>query len=446
MKVFLVSLGCPRNLRDCEVMVEVLERNGFLITESPEGADTAIVNTCAFIKEAEEESLEVIAGLIELKRESKITNVVIAGCLSTKYRDHFVKKPHLFKHIDACIGPGEIFNVAALLKKLASRDTRATLAEINYQSARALATAYTRRSLTPRHYAYLKITEGCSNCCSYCIIPRLRGPHQSRPLETLLREARAFAAAGAREIILVGQDTTRYGTDLYRRYMLDELLHELSGIRGIRWIRILYAHPAHLESSTIRLIGCEKKLCRSIDLPIQHSSDKILRLMHRGYDTQKIRALVSLIRAQKHHIAIRTSIIVGFPQETEKDFADLLDFIQQVCFDRLGCFTYSREPHTKAYARTPQVPQAVTRRRFEQVMKIQQQIAQENNGRLLGMTLPVIIDEQSDKNTYIARTQYDAPEVDGVVYVRSKKKRTISDIIEAKVTGALEYDLLADAV
>ncbi len=445
MNIFLVSLGCPRNLSDSEVMLGLLTSQGHRVCDRVEDADVIIVNTCAFIKEAEDESYDAIEKAVAAKREGKPKCLIVAGCLSAKYKSVLAKKSRLLSAIDAFIGPGEVFAANDIMRRALARN-KGSLIAVEYQAQSHLNAAHPHYRLTMPHFAYLKITEGCSNRCSYCVIPDLRGPHKSRPLETLVEEAKAFARTGAKELILVGQDTTRYGIDIYGRYKLDELLSALAAIPRVRWIRLLYAHPAHLEDSTVKIIARGGKICRYIDLPIQHFSDTILRRMHRGYDQDLIRARLNAIRRYPERIALRTSVIVGFPGETKEDFEELCAGVRELRFERLGCFTYSRERNTKAYAFKPHMAQTLKQRRFKKIMEIQEGISREVNARFLGDVLEVIIDEQKEKNLYLGRTRYDAPEVDGVVYVHSKKNIKPSDIVEARIRDTYEYDLVGEVV
>jgi len=414
----VVSLGCPRNLVDTEALLGRLNFKGYPIVDIDK-AQIGIVNTCSFIKEAKEEAIAAILDLVELKKEGPLKRVIVCGCLVERYGRTLARK---IPEVDAFIG-------VVSLKEAAQRF-----------------------ALTPRHYAYLKICEGCVNNCSYCIISRLKGKFQSLKMSAAWAQAREFDRQGISELNIIGQDITGYGLDLYGKRRLPELVKGvLSQARNIGWIRLLYLYPGEVVDSLIELIGSQKRICKYIDLPLQHISPRILRLMRRRSSKDQILRLVDKIRKNIPQAAIRTSLIVGFPSETEKEFSGLLKFIERVKFERLGAFVYSREEGTAAYAMRAQVPEAVKRERFDRLMSLQQVISSEVNARLMGKTLEVLIDEEDAPataasgaagNVYLGRSQYDAPEVDGMVYVHSQKKLHPGDFVRVKISDTLEYDLV----
>ena len=413
----VVSLGCPRNLVDTEALLGRLNFKGYPIVDIDK-AQIGIVNTCSFIKEAKEEAIAAILDLVELKKEGRLKKVIVCGCLVERYGRILARK---IPEVDAFIG-------VVSLKEPAQRF-----------------------SLTPKHYAYLKICEGCVNNCSYCIISRLKGKFQSLKMSAVWGQAREFDRQGISELNIIGQDITGYGLDLYGKRRLPELVKGIvSQARNIGWIRLLYLYPGEVVDSLIELIGSQKRICKYIDLPLQHISPRILRLMRRRSSKDQILRLVDKIRKKIPQAAIRTSLIVGFPSETEKEFSGLLKFIERVKFERLGAFVYSREEGTAAYAMKAQVPEAVKRERFDRLMSLQQAISSEVNARLMGKTLEVLIDEEDDPgtavsaagNVYLGRSQYDAPEVDGMVYVHSQKKLNPGDFVSVKISDTLEYDLV----
>lgn len=414
----VVSLGCPRNLVDTEALLGRLNFKGYPIVDIDK-AQIGIVNTCSFIKEAKEEAIAAILDLVELKKEGRLKKVIVCGCLVERYGRILARK---IPEVDAFIG-------VVSLKEAAQRF-----------------------ALTPRHYAYLKICDGCVNNCSYCIISRLKGKFQSLKMSAVWAQAREFDRQGISELNIIGQDITGYGLDLYGKRRLPELVKGvLSQARNIGWIRLLYLYPGEVVDSLIELIGSQKRICKYIDLPLQHISPRILRLMRRRSSKDQILRLVDKIRKNIPQAAIRTSLIVGFPSETEKEFSGLLKFIERVKFERLGAFVYSREEGTAAYAMRAQVPEAVKRERFDRLMSLQQVISSEVNARLMGKTLEVLIDEEDEPgaaasaaggNVYLGRSQYDAPEVDGMVYVHSQKKLHPGDFVRVKISDTLEYDLV----
>lgn len=413
VKVGILSLGCPRNLVDSEILLARLEEKKFRIVDIAD-AQVAIINTCSFIQEAKEESIEKILEVVELKKQGQIKKIIVAGCLSARYGFELVK---LIPEVDAFIGTQEL--------------------SVRLNS---------RLRLTPGHYAYVKINEGCLNSCSYCIIPKIKGKFTSRPIEAIVEEVKSLDKDNTREINLIGQDISQYGIDLYKGHCLDKLLKELSkNIKNIKWIRLLYLHPAHISKSLLETIAQEQAICKYIDVPLQHINERILKQMNRGTTKQQILDLITGIRKDIPGVAMRSAFIVGFPGETDKEFQELLDFIQEVRFERLGAFLYSREEGTKAYDFEKQIPAKVKQERFDALMSLQQSVASQVCKESIGTIKEVLIDEkcQQDSHTYTGRTRHDAPEVDGLVYVKGKDLK-VGEIVKVKITGSLEYDLVGE--
>jgi len=402
---------------DAEVMLGRLKKTGFKVVEEIEGADVAIVNTCCFIREAEEESIDIILKLCQLKQEGKINKIIVCGCLPQRYKNELTDE---LKEVDAFVGVGGL-------------DTHNS----------------PREFLTPQHFAYVKISDGCNHHCSFCIIPRLRGRYRSRAMDSIVCEVAAlFNKRGVKEINLIGQDTTMYGQDLYGQSQTARLLAKVSKKARGKWIRLLYAHPAHFSKEIITVIKNEPSVCKYIDLPIQHINDRILRKMRRRTSRKQIFSLLETLRKRIPHLAIRTTLIVGFPGETEVQFRELLRFIREARFERLGLFKYSKEKGSPAYSFAGQIPQKIKQSRYEQALSLQQDISAEINQGFLGKTLRVLIDEQDaqDKDIFVARSEYDAPEVDGCIYVHSKKNLEPGEFINVRITDTLEYDLVAEAI
>lgn len=410
----VISLGCPRNLVDSECLISEFKKSGYRLKEQAIGTDTVIINTCAFIEDAKEESIDTILRAIDAKKAGEVKRIIVAGCLPERYSGELEAG---LKEIDEFRGVLDFKNTFKISDG---------------------------RRLTPRHYAYVKISEGCRNQCTYCIIPRLKGPYTSRDIQSIVEEIKHLVYDDVKEIILVGQDTSLYGIDLYGKKKLAELLKTLEKISGKTWLRLLYCHPANLDKDVIRIIRDSLVLCKYIDLPVEHISDKILRRMGRRIKAANILSLVRHIRREIKDAAIRTSLIVGFPGETEKDFRKLLDFIKETRFERLGLFKYSREEDTPAFRYEGQVSEKEKERRFAEAMSLQQKISSEINEKFKGRTLKVLI-EKKGKTYYIGRTEYDAPEVDGLVYIKGEGLRQ-GAFYDAKIIDTYEYDLVGEVV
>ena len=439
--IFIISLGCPRNLVDSEVLVGRLKEKGFRIHYKLKKNCIAIVNTCGFIEDAKAESIDTILELADLKKQGRLASLIVTGCLSQRFPGDLMKQ---IKEIDALFGSSTFHKIPDYIAKISTGKKPFIVDKTprflyNHQSPRSL--------MTPKHTVYVKIQEGCRNLCSYCVIPKIRGPYRSRDMNSVLNEIRSFKERGAKEINLIGQDTTLYGTDRYRRLMLAALLKKASRIMKSRWIRLLYTHPAHYNQPLIDVIKNGSSICKYLDLPIQHINDRILKRMNRAVTKKKIITLIEKLREDIPGVAIRTSIIVGFPGEGDKEFGELERFLKEIKFDRLGAFIYSREEGTPAFGFRDQVPDKEKRRRFKRIMEVQKNISSENNKSYLGRPVKALIDEKdlSRPNQYLARTEHDAPDVDGLVYVTSKKALKAGDFVNVKIEGVLEYDLVGSA-
>lgn len=434
-----VSLGCPKNLIDSERALARMTAAGLILTDDPARADSIVINTCGFIREAIEESSDVIQQALAFRRDGPCRRVVVVGCLSQRFAP---EQLDVLRQADALFGVLDEPTVEALSNYL--------LQEVEPVGATGVGSAglgsFTRLRLTPRHFAYLRISEGCANRCRYCVIPDIRGPLRSRPVGELVAEARHLVADGAVEVCLVAEDTTSYGRDRGGDSQLPDLIRALTDIEGLHWIRLLYTHPAHFSDELIQALATEPKVCRYLDLPIQHASDAILARMGRGVTQEDIRQLIARLRDALPGLFLRTSVIAGFPGEGEAEFAQLLDFLKEVRFERLGAFAYSREPGTLAHSLPGQVPEEERERRRGQVMELQQAIAFDVNSRLLGGRVAAIVDEAPPEGGphWLGRTYGDAPEVDGVLYL-SGARLAPGQIWEARIVGARDYDLVGVA-
>ncbi|MCQ9206733.1 MAG: 30S ribosomal protein S12 methylthiotransferase RimO [Omnitrophica bacterium] len=436
--IFIISLGCPRNLVDSEVLEGTLKSKGFRVVGGFRKRAIAIVNTCGFIEDAKQESIDIILELAELKKRGEIPCLIVAGCLPQRYRSNLTAE---ISEIDAIFGCSTFAKIPAYLESILKGRK---VCEVS-NKPRFLYDHKTPRSvITPRHSVYVKIQEGCMNFCSYCVIPKIRGPFRSRSTESVLREMSSLKASGAKEISLIGQDTTLYGVDRYKNLKLAHLLKKASRIMKRGWLRLLYTHPAHYTDELIDVVRVEPSVCKYLDLPIQHINDKILKRMNRRVTKKNIISLIAKLRRRIPNLAIRTSMIVGFPGETEKDFRELESFIKEFKFDRLGAFMYSREEGTRAYNFKNQLSREEKSERLKRIMEIQKSVASENNRAYLGKTVRVLIDEKVrlEKGQYVGRTEHDAPEVDGNVYVRSARSLKKGDFVDVKIEDTLEYDLV----
>jgi ribosomal protein S12 methylthiotransferase len=436
MKVALISLGCSKNLVDSEIMLGFLKKAGFTIKDSPDGADVAIINTCAFIQQAKQEAIDEIFALVELKKKNKLKKIIVAGCLPQRYSQSL---PELLTEIDGFIGPGNIDQIVGVIKQVFANKTVSISQENHYLYNHTTP----RQMLTPKHFAYVKIADGCDNCCSYCVIPQIRGSYRSRKIESIVREVRALVKSGVKEINLISQDSTFYGQDIYKKFSLDLLLKQLVKIKGSFWIRILYSHPLHFNKALLETIKQEPKICKYIDLPIQHINDRMLKLMGRKVTKAQIILLLKQIRTALPDVALRTSLIVGFPQETESDFKELYDFVKTAQFERLGVFTYSQEDNTLAGGLSGQIAEKTKQTRFKKIMTLQQKIIENKHNAFIGRVIDVLIEEVPKKGLACGRSQFDAPDVDGLIYIKGKNIKA-GDMLKVKITNSMVYDLIGE--
>jgi ribosomal protein S12 methylthiotransferase len=442
-KVHIISLGCPKNLIDSEVMGGLLNQSGLQMIDRNDSADIVIVNTCAFIKPAKEEALEEILILAETKKKGdRQFKLVVAGCLAQRYGKELSTQ---IPEVDLFIGTGEVGNIVRHINKLDENNFRraSVITKPDF-----LMTAHHPRILpSTTASTYLKISDGCSNCCSYCVIPSIRGKARSRTSDDILREAENLAARGIKEIIITGQDTTAYGRDLKGRPQLSGLLNDMAQIKGIKWIRLLYAHPAHITEDILEAIAANEKICRYIDLPIQHIDDTILQAMNRKVTGAKIKEVIAQARKIIPYVALRTSLIVGYPGETQRRFERLLDFVGDTKFDHLGVFTYSREEGTGAAQLKAQISEKEKECRREIIMNEQAAISNALNKSLIGSIQEVLIEEKSDRSDYdfMGRCRRQAPEIDGVTYVKAKQAK-IGSIVKCKIITADDYDLFGEII
>jgi ribosomal protein S12 methylthiotransferase len=444
-KFNIVSLGCARNLVDSEVMAGLLERNDYRIVQQPSDADVVLVNTCGFIGPAKEESIETILEISRLKEEGKIKKLVVAGCLSQRYPDEMARE---LPEVDLFIGTGEVPRIAEILREHEANSTRRQYIGIpSYLYDHATP----RLRSTPSYTTFLKVSEGCDHKCAFCIIPQLRGPHRSRTIDSVVNEAVSLGQQGVKEINLIAQDLTAYGRDRKDGTTLHGLLREMAQVDGVHWIRLLYAYPNFLDQALLDVINDSDKICKYIDIPFQHVSQSLLRRMRRGKSGSEVRQAVEKLRTAIPGLTLRTSLIVGFPGETEADFEELLDFVEEAQFERLGVFKYSEEEGTAA-ARMPQtVPEEEKERRWQEIMDLQATISRKKNEALIGTIQRVMIDEvDRESDSVSGRTQVHAPEVDGMVYVEGRaafdeiKKLRGGDMIDVRIIEALDYDLIGE--
>lgn len=435
-KVALVSLGCSKNLVDSEVMLNILSSNSYKLTQDANEADVIIVNTCGFIESAKQESIDSIIELGQLKNNGNCKVLIASGCLAERYKEDLINE---MPELDAVIGTGDYKSILEVIES-----AMAGSKVIKYGNQESVDIHDLPRVIsTIATSTYLKIAEGCDNRCTYCIIPSLRGKYRSRRFEDILKEATQLAGMGIKELNVIAQDTTRYGMDLYGKYRIAELLDELSKIEGIEWIRLQYSYPDEFEDDLIDIIATNDKICKYLDIPIQHASNSILKRMGRRTTKEEIKDLVIKLRGKIPNIALRTSLIVGFPGETESDFKELVDFVKDIRFDRLGVFTYSREEDTPAFQMKDQVPDEIKSKRQERIMLLQSDISLDNNQKMVGKVVKVFI-EGIEGNKYYGRSYKDAPEIDGNVFFSSKEKHNPGEFTYVKIIEASEYDLIGE--
>lgn len=434
MKLFVVSLGCDKNLVDTEFMLGIIDKHGYVITDDESEADVIIVNTCCFIHDAMQESIDTILEMAQYK-EQNCKALIVCGCLAQRFADDIREE---IPEVDAVIGTASYDRIAEAIENTISGGTIVSKDMLN----RLPMPDVKRMLTTPGHFAYLKIAEGCNKCCTYCIIPKIRGPFRSYPIERIVSEAEELARDGVKELILVAQETTVYGTDIYGTKMLPKLLKRLCDIEGIRWIRLLYAYPEEITDELIEVMASEPKICHYIDMPVQHASDAVLKRMGRRTSEEELYEIIEKLRNAMPDIAIRTTLISGFPGESEEDFEELYNFVDEVEFARLGVFTYSQEENTPAYDMPNQIDEEVKRARCDELMQLQQEIAFEKAETMVGMHLEVIVDGYlPDDDVYVCRTYMDAPDVDGMLFMSTDRRFVTGDMTEVEVIGANGYDL-----
>lgn len=439
IKVGMVSLGCSKNLVDSERMLYKLRERGYELVTEPRLADVAVVNTCGFIQSAKEEAIETIIELGKLKEDGTLKKIIITGCLTQRYQEEAAE---LFPEADAVIGIGDNKDIIDILDHVLANER-----VVKFSPKLDAELTGERIISTLPFFAYLKVAEGCSNCCTYCAIPQIRGKFRSVPMEEVLKEAQWLAENGVTELIVIAQDTTRYGEDLYGEPKLPELLEKLSEIEGIKWIRTLYCYPERITDKLLETIADNGKLIKYLDIPIQHCNSEILSRMNRWGDKERLSQLMAHIRKKVPDIVLRTTLITGFPGETEEQFSELAEFVQEQRFERLGCFAYSQEEGTKAAEMENQLSEEVKNHRADIIMEQQMLISAANNEKLMGKRLTAVV-EGFDKfaECYFGRTEKDAPDIDGKVFFTSENPLEIGDYVEIEISDTLDYDLMGEVV
>ncbi len=437
-KVYAITLGCSKNEIDSELMLSMLKNNDYIVADTLDEAEVIIINTCGFIEKAKEESIETIWEMTQYKNNGNCKYLILAGCLAQRYSQELMDE---IPEIDAIIGTGNIKEIASIIKDLEAKVQR--IKKIDNIDVDYLEGV---KRINFNSTEYVRISEGCDNFCTYCIIPKLRGKHRSRRMEDIIREVEYLSTNGVKEIILIGQNTSDYGIDLYGEYSLYKLLDKLNAIDGISWIRVLYLYPDNFNDDLIKSIKNNEKVVKYVDIPLQHINNNVLKRMNRRTSKEDIKSLINKLRKEIPEIVIRTTFIVGFPGETEDDFYELLDFISEVKFERLGVFTYSQEEDTPAYNLPDQVLEEIKEYRRDRVMEIQKDISEDIMMNKVEKTFDVLIEEFCDNNTYIGRTYMDSPEIDGVVYVNSLEELNLGSFVKVKITDYLEYDLIGEVI
>ena len=441
MKIGMVSLGCPKNLVDSEVMLGIIRDKKMEITNNPAEADLIIVNTCGFIESAKEESVNTVLQMAEYKNEGCCKYLIMTGCLSQRYADELFES---MPEVDAVVGTDCFTDIAWIIDEVMAGKRVKHLQKLASKNVAMLP----RMLTTPSYMAYLKIAEGCDNCCSYCIIPQLRGPYTSRPYEEVLAEAKALADSGVKELIVVAQDTTRYGEDLYGKLLLPKLLHDLHDLEGIQWIRVMYLYPNNFTDELIEAFATLDKVCKYIDIPLQHASDRLLDSMNR-YDTRaQVETLLEKLRTRIPGITIRTTFIVGFPGETEEDFAELQDFMEKQRFENAGVFQYSQEEGTVAGAMPNQIAQEVKENRYHELMALQAGISEEIHQNREGEELDVLVegfDEENDKLAF-GRSIHEAPDIDGNIFIEGAEDVQIGDVVRVRILQGFTYEMVGELI
>lgn len=438
MKVMFISLGCDKNLVDSEMMLGMLSENGHTFTDDENEAEIIVVNTCCFIHDAKQESVDTILEIAERKKDGSLKGLVVTGCLAQRYREEIQTE---IPEVDAILGTNAIDAIAEAIDEIVKGQSQNHYRDISD----APVCGKKRIVTTGGHFAYLKIAEGCDKHCTYCIIPKVRGNFRSVPMEILLEEAKTLAESGVKELILVAQETTLYGVDLYGKKSLAKLLRELCKIDGLYWIRVLYCYPEEIDDELIEVMASEKKICHYLDIPIQSGADAVLKRMGRRTNQQDIRDLIEKLREKMPDICLRTTLITGFPGETQEDFEETYRFVNEMEFDRLGVFTYSQEEDTPAAVMDNQIPEEISSTRRDELMELQQAIAFEKAEEMIGKVLYVMVEGKvAEEDTYVARTYKDAPNVDGYLFLNTTANLMTGDFVRVIVTDSNEYDLIGE--
>lgn len=441
MKILFVSLGCDKNLVDTENMLGILKNKGFEFTDDEWEADIIAINTCCFIGDAKQESINTILEMAEHKKDARCKVLVVAGCLAHRYQDEIIKE---IPEVDAFVGTSSYDKIADMISSVLEEKGISNFVE---DANRMPMVEADRIVTTPGYYEYLKIAEGCDKHCTYCVIPKVRGSFRSFPIEYLVNQTKKLVEGGVKEIILVAQETTLYGVDLYGKKSLPKLLHNLGLIEGLEWIRILYCYPEEINDELIEAIKNEPKVCHYLDMPIQHASDNILKRMGRRTSKQELTDIVAKLRREIPDIALRTTLITGFPGETDVDHEEVMQFIDECEFDRLGVFTYSREEDTVAAQMPDQIDEEIKEKYRDELMQLQQEISADRSAAMIGRIVRVMIEGFiPEDNTYVGRSYKDAPNVDGLVFVECDRELMSGDFIDVKITGSTEYDLIGTIV
>ena len=440
MNVLFISLGCDKNLVDTEYMLGLLKEHGFSMTNEESDADVIVVNTCCFIHDAKQESIETILEMAEYKKQGRLQALIATGCLAERYKEEILKE---IPEVDAIVGTTGYESIVEAIEQALEQKKSVYCKELSYLPQPEV----NRVNTTGGFFSYLKIAEGCDKYCTYCVIPSIRGKYRSVPMERLLKEATFLAEGGTKELILIAQETTVYGMDLYGKKMLPELLHKLCQIEGLEWIRVLYCYPEEITEELIQTIKEEPKICNYLDLPIQHASDDILKRMGRRTNKKELMKLIRTLRKEIPGIALRTSLITGFPGETEEQHTELVEFVKKMRFERLGVFTYSKEENTPAAKMKGQVTKKVKVARQKELMLAQQEIAFEKAQKMIGKRLMVMIEGRlPEDNVYIARTYMDTPNIDGYLFLNATDMYQSGDFVKARITGAKGYDLIGEVI
>ncbi len=437
VRIHFISLGCDKNLVDAESMLGLLSAHGYVFTEDASEADVIVINTCCFIHDAMEESIQTIIDMGACKETGNCKALIVTGCLGTGYTEEMHRE---LPEVDAILSASAYDQIVSVVEDVLAQKKHDAISDVN-----ALPLPDAKRVLTTGHYAYLKIAEGCDKRCTYCAIPKMRGSYRSIPMERLVAEAQDLVKQGARELILVAQETTLYGRDLYGEKSLCRLLEKLCGIEDLKWIRLLYCYPEEIDDDLIDVIAREEKICNYLDIPIQHASDRILKRMGRRTSQQDIRELIGKLRERIPDICLRTTLISGFPGETDEDHAELLNFVKEMRFDRLGVFTYSRQEGTPAYDFDEQVDEKTAGSRRDEIMRLQQEICYDKSLDLVGEKMNVLVEGRLiDEDACLARTYRDAPDVDGCLFLQTDRELISGELVPVIVTGAHEYDLIGE--